>query len=204
MSEERELLDRFAGPEEDLERLGRRLAERAEAEGLLEVAWRTVESPVGRLLLAATDRGLLRVAFANEDPDAVLADLARRVSPRLLRASRRLDPVVGELEEYFAGRRRVFDLPLDQRLSTPFRRRVQQQLPRIPYGSTATYREVAVAAENPGAVRAVGSACATNPLPIVVPCHRVVRGDGTTGGYRGGPAVKQLLLALERGERPAA
>lgn len=181
-----------------VERLRDRLAAEAEDEGLVEVAWRTTDSPVGTLLLAATERGLVRVAFANEDGDEVLAVLARRLGPRVVRAPRRLERAVVELEEYFAGRRQGFDLPLDLTLSTTFRRRVQQQLARIGYGRTATYAEVAAAVENPGAVRAVGSACATNPIPIVLPCHRVLRTDGALGGYRGGAEVKKVLLDLER------
>ncbi|SDD54521.1 methylated-DNA--[protein]-cysteine S-methyltransferase [Auraticoccus monumenti] len=188
-----------AGTGDLLERLRDRLAVEAEGEGLVEVAWRTTDSPVGTLLLAATERGLVRVAFANEDGDEVLAVLARRLGPRVVRAPRRLERAVVELEEYFAGRRQGFDLPLDLSLSTVFRRRVQQQLARIGYGRTATYAEVAAAVENPGAVRAVGSACATNPIPIVLPCHRVLRTDGALGGYRGGADVKKVLLDLERG-----
>jgi methylated-DNA-[protein]-cysteine S-methyltransferase len=178
-------------------RLRQRLGEAADAAGLLDVAYRTLDTPVGRLLLAATPRGLVRVAFASQDHDRVLEDLARAVSPRILRAPARLDRAARELEDYFAGRRRVFDLPLDFRLSRGFRRTVLAHLPEINYGSTASYAAVAKASGSPRAVRAVGSACATNPLPVVVPCHRVVRSDGTMGQYVGGADAKQLLLRLE-------
>jgi methylated-DNA-[protein]-cysteine S-methyltransferase len=178
-------------------RLRDRLAGRAEREGVLDVAYRTLDTPVGPLLLAATDRGLVRVAFAVQDHDAVLRLLAEQVSPRVLRAPARLDPVSRQLEEYFGGRRTGFDVPLDWRLSRGFRHEVLLHLPAIGYGRTETYAEVAAAAGRPRAVRAVGTACATNPLPIVVPCHRVVRSDGTSGGYAGGPAAKRTLLTLE-------
>jgi methylated-DNA-[protein]-cysteine S-methyltransferase len=174
-----------------------RLAERADAAGLLDVAYRTIDTPVGTLLLAATPDGLVRVAYASEDHDAVLAALAARISPRILAAPRRLDATARELDEYFAGTRRTFDLPLDLRLTTGFRRAVLRQLPGIGYGRTASYATIAAAAGSPRAVRAVGTACATNPLPIVVPCHRVIRSDGSPGRYLGGPAAKQLLLNLE-------
>jgi methylated-DNA-[protein]-cysteine S-methyltransferase len=174
-----------------------RLAERAAAAGLLDVAYRTIDTPVGSLLLAATPDGLVRVAFASEDHDAVLGALADRVSPRVLHAPRQLDAAARELAEYFDGARQRFDLPLDMRLASGFRREVLSALPDIGYGHTASYTTVAAAAGRPRAVRAAASACATNPLPIVVPCHRVIRSDGTPGRYRGGPAAKQLLLRLE-------
>ncbi|MGW0890866.1 methylated-DNA--[protein]-cysteine S-methyltransferase [Saccharopolyspora sp. NPDC002578] len=180
-----------------LERLHGRLATAAEREGLLDVAYRTVDSPVGSLLLAATERGLVRVAFPGQDHEAVLAALADQVSPRVLAAPARLDAVSAQLDEYFAGRRHEFDVPLDLRLSTGFRRAVLDHLPRIAYGGTESYAQVAAAAGSPRAVRAVGTACATNPLPVVVPCHRVVRSDGSTGGYAGGPEAKRTLLTLE-------
>ena len=182
-----------------LAELHRRLAAAAEADGILDVAYRTVDSPVGPLLLAATDVGLVRVAFTTEDHEHVLADLARRISPRVLRAPRRLDAVATSLDEYFAGRRRQFDIPIDWRLSAGFRSIVLHHLPEIAYGRTATYTAVAELAEHPKAVRAVGSACATNPLPVVIPCHRVVRTDGSLGGYLGGLPAKRLLLDLESG-----
>jgi methylated-DNA-[protein]-cysteine S-methyltransferase len=152
---------------------------------------------VGLLLLAATDLGLVRVAFMIEDHDAVLQSLSARLSPRVLLAPARLDPVARELEEYFAGERRGFDLALDWRLSAGFRSTVLHHLPEIGYGHTATYAAVAELAGSPKAVRAVGTACATNPIPLVVPCHRVVRSDGTLGRYRGGDEAKRALLSLE-------
>lgn len=182
---------------ETLSRLRRRLGQAAEAEGLLDVAYTTIDSPVGTLLLAATPRGLVRVAYDVENHDRVLSALSRRLSPRVLRAPARLDPAARELGEYFSGRRRAFDLPLDLSLSSGFRQLVQRHLPEIGYGQTRTYGQVAALVGNPRAIRAVGTACATNPLPVVVPCHRVLRADGTPGGYIGGPGAKQALLRLE-------
>lgn len=187
-----------AGEHEATRRLQRRLVDAASEAGLLDVAYRTLDTPVGRLLLAATPAGLLRVAYASEDHGRVLERLARGVSPRILSAPARLDAVAREIEEYFGGRRRRFDVPLDLRLARGFRRRVLSHLPEIGYGATASYAEIARASGSPRAVRAVGSACASNPLPIVVPCHRVVRSDGTIGQYVGGIEAKQVLLALER------
>ena len=181
----------------ELARLHARLVASAEAEGLLDIAYRTVDSPVGSLLLAASDAGLMKVAFEVQDHDAVLATLAAKVSPRILRAPARLDPVARQLDEYFSGSRTAFDVPLDWRLSSGFRRQVLDHLTRIGYGRTESYAEVAAGAGNPKAVRAVGTACATNPLVVVVPCHRVVRSDGSAGGYAGGVAAKAALLALE-------
>lgn len=178
-------------------RLRARLAAAAEREGVLDVAYRLIETPVGVLLLAATERGLVRVAYDREDHDAVLAALAGAVSPRVLRAPARLDEVSRQLEAYFAGRRRAFDVPLDFRLSHGFRRTVLAHLPAIGYGRTESYAQVAAAAGSPRAVRAVGTACATNPLPVIVPCHRVVRSDGSPGAYVGGPDAKRSLLDLE-------
>ena len=184
-------------PETVLRGLHRRLEEGAARAGLLDVAFTTVSTPVGVLLLAATEKGLVRVAYAREDHDAVLQDLARRISPRVLHAPVRLAPAVRQLEEYFAGTRTRFDLPLDRSLSHGFRRLVQEHLPEIGYGRTESYGAVARSVGRPQAVRAVGTACATNPLPVVVPCHRVLRGDGGLGGYVGGLEVKAALLELE-------
>ena len=174
-----------------------RLVAAAERAGLLDVAYRVVDSPLGPLLLAATDAGLVRVAFDCESHDTVLGSLAARISPRVLRAPARLEEVARQLDEYFAGRRRAFDLALDLRLARGFRRLVLEHLRAIPYGSTESYAAVAAGSGSPAAVRAVGSACATNPVPVVVPCHRVVRSDGTIGGYLGGAEAKLTLLALE-------
>ena len=193
---EREAL--FPLPDPALAGLRARLVQQADDAGLVEVAYRTLDTPLGPLLLAATAQGLVRVAFEREDFDAVLAALASRVSPRVLEAPRRLDEAAVELEEYFTGTRRRFDLPLDRALSTGFREKVQRVLPRIDYGSTRSYKEIAELVGSPRAVRAVGTACATNPLPIVVPCHRVLRTDGALGGYIGGLDAKTALLTLER------
>ncbi len=174
-----------------------RLARQAERDGLLDVAYRTVDTPVGELLLAATERGLVRLAFPGQDHGAVLQALADRISPRVLHSPARLDAAATQLDEYFRQRRTRFELPLDLTLSSGFRRHVVEHLPAIPYGRTENYREVAIAVGSPRAVRAVGSACATNPLPIVLPCHRVIRTDGSLGGYAGGIATKTALLRLE-------
>lgn len=174
-----------------------RLAANAQRLGLLDVAYRFVDSPVGPLLLAATETGLVRVAFESEDFDAVLASLATKLSPRILLAPRRLDAVSVQLDEYFAGTRRRFDVAVDYALSSGFRQSVQQYLPLIEYGRTRSYKEVAESVGNPNAVRAVGTACATNPLPVVIPCHRVLRSDGSLGGYLGGLEAKSTLLELE-------
>jgi methylated-DNA-[protein]-cysteine S-methyltransferase len=192
------LLDAFPVEESDVDRLRGRLAAAAEAEGILDVAYRTVDTPVGPLLLAATEQGLVRVAYPNHGHDAVLQALADRISPRVLHAPARLDPVARQLDDYFAGRRRRFDVPLDWRLSTGFRSTVLHHLATdVDYGRTASYAALAALAGNPRAVRAVGSACATNPLPVVVPCHRVVRSDGAIGNYAGGVEAKRTLLDLE-------
>ena len=180
-----------------LQRLHGRLADVAASDGLLDVAYRTIDSPVGRLLVASTVRGLVRVAYVSGTPDDVLGELADRISPRILERPASLDDVARELDEYFRRTRTVFDLPLDLRLAAGFRRDVIAHLPDIAYGSTATYADMARRVDNPKAVRAVGTACATNPLPVVVPCHRVVRSDGTMGQYVGGADAKRTLLDLE-------
>ena len=165
-----------------------RLAVPAEEEHLLDVGYRTVDSPVGSLLLAATERGLVRVAFEIEGHDTVLEMLARQVSPRILRAPRRLDPRRASSTSTSPATAPASTSPLDLRLAHGFRLEVLEHLREIGYGSTESYAVVAAAAGSPRAVRAVGTACALNPVPVVVPCHRVVRSDGTTGSYRGGPA----------------
>ena len=170
-----------AAEAEALDRLGAAFRKRASSEGLVDVAYRVIDSPVGRLLLAGTEAGLVRVAFASEGHDAVLESLAATVSPRILAAPARLDAAAKELAEYFARRRRHFDLALDFRLAHGFRREVLSHLQEIGYGQTASYAAVAALTSSPRAVRAVGTACARNPLPLVVPCHRVVRSDGGQG-----------------------
>ncbi|MFC4906678.1 methylated-DNA--[protein]-cysteine S-methyltransferase [Actinomadura gamaensis] len=182
---------------EKLAMLHRRLEAAAQAEDLLDVAYTTVDSPVGELLLAATPRGLVRVAYEVEGHDRVLQALSETISPRVLRAPKRLDAAARELEEYFERRRQRFDLPLDLSLSRGFRQLVQKRLPDIGYGQTRSYKEMAEMVGSPKAVRAVGTACATNPLPVVVPCHRVLRTDGSLGGYIGGLQAKTTLLELE-------
>ena len=177
----------------------RRLAMRAEAEGLLDVAYAQVDSPLGPLTVAATRRGVVRVAYPERPLDEVLDQLAAAVSPRVLEAPARLDRVRRELDEYFEGRRRRFEEPADWALSQGFFRRVLQATARIPYGRVVTYADVATDAGSPRAVRAAGSGLGSNPLPVVVPCHRVVRTGGGLGGYTGGLERKEFLLALERG-----
>ncbi len=168
--------------------------------GLLDVAYATLDGPLGRLLLAATPTGLLRIAYSEADTDgAVLVDLATRVSPRVLAAPRRLDRARRELDEYFAGRRRDFGLDLDLRLTNGFARRVLAAARAIPYGATRSYREVATSAGSPRGFRAAGNALGANPLPIVLPCHRVLPSSGGLGGYAGGPERKRMLLAIESG-----
>jgi methylated-DNA-[protein]-cysteine S-methyltransferase len=170
---------------------------RAAEEGLLDVAYTTADSPFGPLLLAKTGRGLVRVGLPNQDADELLVDLADRVSPRVLEAPGELDEVRRELDLYFAGKLGRFDLPLDWRLSGGFRQRVLRAINRIPYGQTRSYTEMARRAGNERAIRAAGSACGSNPIPLVVPCHRVLRTGGALGGYGGGLPMKQALLELE-------
>jgi methylated-DNA-[protein]-cysteine S-methyltransferase len=174
-----------------------RFRARAAEENLLDVAYTSADSPFGPLLLATTPRGLVRVGLPNQDADELLVDLAARVSPRVLEAPAELDEARRELDLYFEGKLDRFDLPLDWRLSDGFRRRVLRAIDRIPYGQTRTYTEMARRAGNERAVRAAGSACGSNPIPLVVPCHRVLRTGGGLGGYGGGLPMKQALLELE-------
>ncbi len=193
-----ELRDAFPVEQSEVDELRARLLAAAQADGILDVAYRTLDTPVGPLLLAATGQGLVRVAYPVQDHDAVLQDLADRISPRVLAAPARLDAAARELDDYFAGRRRDFDLPLDWRLARGFRAIVLHHLATdVGYGRTASYGTLAALAGNPKAVRAVGTACATNPLPVVVPCHRIVRSDGGLGNYAGGVEAKRALLDLE-------
>ena len=174
-----------------------RLAARASEEGLLDVAYATTDSPFGALLLARTPRGLVRVGLPNQDADALLVDLATRVSPRVLEAPAQLDEARRELDLYFEGKLTGFDLPLDWQLSRDFRRKVLRAISRIPYGETRSYTQMATSAGNVRAVRAAGTACGSNPIPVVVPCHRVLRAGGALGGYGGGLPMKKALLRLE-------
>ena len=178
----------------------------AAAAGLLDVAYATLDSPIGRLLVAVTPRGLVRLAYldAGEEETTVLEQLAARVSPRVLAAPRRLDEPRRELDQYFAGRRRQFELPLDWRLTRGFGRRVLEATARIPYGATATYKHVATEAGNARAYRAAGNALGSNPIPIIVPCHRILHSGGGLGGYTGGLERKRVLLAVEGGQEPLA
>jgi methylated-DNA-[protein]-cysteine S-methyltransferase len=192
----------LAGPENAADpavhRLRAALASRAQEQDLLDVAYRTVDTPVGQLLLAATPAGLVRVAYARQDHDAVLAALASQISPRVLFAPRRLDDAARQLDGYFARQRRGFDLAVDLRLVRGFRRSVLEHLPDVGYGRTVSYGQLAAEIGNRGAARAVGTACANNPIPLIIPCHRVVLSDGSPGGYVGGPQIKRALLELER------
>jgi methylated-DNA-[protein]-cysteine S-methyltransferase len=168
---------------------------RADRDELVDVAWAVTDSPVGPLTLAATAEGLVRIGFGTEE--AVLEDLAGAVSPRVVRLPSRFDDLRRQLDEYFEGERRRFDVSLDRRLSHGYRRRVLEALSEVPYGETVSYKDLAVRTGNPGASRAVGTAMATNPIPIVVPCHRVLRSGGALGGYGGGIETKVWLLRLE-------
>ncbi len=174
------------------------LSQAAAAAGLLDVAYATLDSPLGPLLVATTPRGLVRLAYVDySDEDTVLEHLAAHVSPRILAAPRRLDEPRRELEEYFAGARRSFDLPVDWQLTRGFARRVLQATAKIPFGATATYKQVASEAGNALASRAAGNALGSNPIPIVVPCHRILHSGGGLGGYTGGVDKKRLLLGVE-------
>lgn len=203
-------LTALAGAPAPIEELRAELTRRAQLEGDLDAAYRYLDTPLGHLFLAATPNGIVRVGFEHEH--GALTNLIADVGPRVLHApggqepaaapgsenpGQILDRAATELAEYFAGEREEFSVPVDLRL-TGFRGEVVQSLPRIGYGRRASYKELARGVGNPGAVRAVGSACANNPIPIFLPCHRVVRSDGTWGNYRGGPAAKTFLLELER------
>jgi methylated-DNA-[protein]-cysteine S-methyltransferase len=175
-----------------------RFAERALTDGLVDIAYEDHDTPLGPVRLVATQAGIVRVGLPAENPEDLLERLARRISPRILHAHRPiLTRARRQLDEYFAGRRREFGVALDWSLTGRFRRRVLQATAQIPYGTTSTYRQVAADAGSPRAVRAAGSALASNPLTILVPCHRVLRSDGGLGQYRGGAAVKAQLLHLE-------
>jgi methylated-DNA-[protein]-cysteine S-methyltransferase len=177
---------------------GRKLAERAAADGLLDVAYASVDSPLGPLVVAATPRGLVRVAYTDPgSQDDVLEDLAARVSPRMLEAPERLDAPRRELDEYFTGHRKDFDLPIDWSILRGFTLKVLRETASIEFGDLRSYAEVATAAGSPRAVRAAGNALGANPMPVVVPCHRVVRTGGALGGYTGGVERKEFLLRLE-------
>lgn len=180
-----------------------RFADRAAADGLLDVAYATVDSPFGPLLVASTPHGLVKISFpVVYDPEETLEELATRISPRVLEAPAKLDEVRRQLDLYFKGRLHEFELPLDWQLSKGFRRRALRAIDRIPYGKTRSYTQIATSAGNERAVRAAGTACGSNPIPIVVPCHRVLRSGGGLGGYGGGLPMKEALLQMEGVEIP--
>jgi len=180
-----------------MRRLRAMVASRAEEQNLLDIAYRTLDTPVGQLLIAATPLGLIRVAYPRQGHDDVLAALAQQVSPRVLFAPAKLDDAARQFDDYFSRRRHGFDLAVDLQLASGFRRTVLERLPDVSYGRTVSYGELAAEVGHPRAARAVGSACATNPVPLVIPCHRVVLGDGSPGSYVGGPEIKRVLLELE-------
>jgi methylated-DNA-[protein]-cysteine S-methyltransferase len=187
----------------DLDRAVQGVLARAERDGLIDVAYARVDSPFGRLVVARTDRGVVQVALpshrgAEISEDEVLERLARKVSPRLLESPKRLDEERRELDQYFEGKRERFDLPVDWALTPAgFRSRALHAVARIPYGRTRTYAQIAKQAGNDRAFRAAGTACGTNPVPLIVPCHRVVQSGGGIGNYGGGPEMKRALLDLE-------
>jgi methylated-DNA-[protein]-cysteine S-methyltransferase len=186
-----------ASPEPAAERAARKFAERAAAAGLADISYGRVDSPFGPLLAAATTHGLVRLAFPEESVEDVLERLAHRVSPRIVEALRPLEPVRRELDDYFSGHRRAFELMLDWSLIGPFGRRVLRATAEIPYGGVLSYAEVAAEAGSPRGSRAAGNALGSNPIPIVIPCHRVLRSGGALGGYGGGLDRKRWLLELE-------
>lgn len=190
-------------PTVDAAALTARVAALAAEEGVADIAYAQVDSPAGRLVAARTEHGLVRLAYEdfNGGLDAVLEALAARLSPRIVEAPARLDDTRRELDEYFAGRRQKFDLPIDWALTTPFGRRVLQATTAIPFGRTSTYAAIAAAAGSPRGARPTGNALGANPIPIVVPCHRVLASGGGLGGYTGGLSRKELLLGIE-GARP--
>jgi methylated-DNA-[protein]-cysteine S-methyltransferase len=200
MKEFESALRRAASPGDRAAAAAAAFVDRAEREGLIDVAYATIDapSPIGELLVAGTKRGLVRVVFEENLPhERVLLELAEDVSPRVLEAPGRLDAIRRQLDEYFEGRRTTFDLPLDWRLSHGFGQRVLRHTAQIPYGHVSTYKTMAAAAGSPRGARAAGNALGSNPIPIVVPCHRVLHSGGGLGGYGGGLDRKEFLLKLE-------
>jgi methylated-DNA-[protein]-cysteine S-methyltransferase len=181
----------------DLARLRHRVAERAAGEHLIDVAYASLDSPVGELTVFVTPRGVVRVAFADEPREAILAEMAERLSPRILAAAHPTDEARRQLEAYLSGERRAFDLPLDWSLIRGFAVGILRATAAVPYGATSTYRDVATAAGSPRAARAAGNALGSNPIPIIVPCHRILHASGGLGGYAGGLDRKRTLLRLE-------
>ena len=194
---ERRLAHPPAASHLDIDGLRADLARRAADDGLLDVAHATENSPLGLLTIIVTPRGLIRLSYAHEELDRQLDELASRISPRILHAPARTDAVRRQLDDYFAGKRHDFDVPIDWRLVRGFAVNVLRATARIPFGATSTYRGVATEAGSPNAYRAAGNALNTNPIPIVVPCHRVLHAGGGLGGYAGGLDRKRFLLHLE-------
>jgi methylated-DNA-[protein]-cysteine S-methyltransferase len=190
------LRERALGGDEVAE-AARRLARRAEAEGLVDVAYADVDTPIGNIVVASTRRGLVRVSFVPEARDKVLQELAEDLSPRVIESPARLDDVRRQLDGYFEGRLHEFELALDWQLSHGFARRVLENTARIPFGQVSSYKQMAAAAGSPRGARAAGNALGSNPIPIVVPCHRVLHSGGGIGGYGGGLDMKRFLLRLE-------
>jgi methylated-DNA-[protein]-cysteine S-methyltransferase len=186
-----------APAELDVDHFRMELARRASAGGVLDVAYGTYDSPLGPLTLMLTRRGLVRLSYPDEGVEAQLEELAERISPRILEAPERTDHVRRELDDYFAGRLHRFDVPIDWRLVRGFAGNVLRATARIPFGHVSTYRDVAATAGSPNAYRAAGNALGSNPVPIVVPCHRVLHAGGGLGGYTGGLDRKRFLLQLE-------
>ena len=194
---ERRLRDASASGAFDADRLRSALARRAADDGLLDVAYGTYESPLGSLTVIVTPRGLVRLSYSGEGLEGQLQELADRVSPRILAAPEQTDGVRRQLDDYFSGQRHTFDVPIDWRLVRGFAGGVLRATARIPFGAVSTYREIAAAAGSPNAYRAAGNALGSNPVPIVVPCHRVLHAGGGLGGYTGGLERKRYLLQLE-------
>jgi methylated-DNA-[protein]-cysteine S-methyltransferase len=191
----------------DLDRAMGKVLARAETDGLIDVAYASVDSPYGRLLLARTERGVVKLALPSHRGDAIsddeiLGELADKVSPRILEAPARLDDARRQLDSYFEGKLQRFEVPVDWRLSRGFTSRALHAVARIPYGKTRTYTQVAKSAGNVRAVRAAGTACGHNPVPLIVPCHRVIQSGGGIGNYGGGPEMKRSLLTLEGAIEP--
>lgn len=194
---ERDLRRLASGAEERARHAAQAFTDLAAEHGLLDVAIGSTGSPLGELLVAVTPRGLLRLAYPGEGPERVLEELARAVSPRILESASATGEVRRELDEYFAGRRRIFDVPVDFSLTRGFTQRTLRAATRVPFGELVSYGELARRVGNPRAARAIGNALGSNPIPIVVPCHRVVRTGGKLGGYTGGIERKLALLELE-------
>ena len=176
-------LSRAPSPPLDLDGLRSELARRAADEGVLDVAYAIADSPLGPLTVMVTSLGLVRLSYAHEAVDEQLDEVASRVSPRILASPERTDAVRRQLDEYFSGTRHAFEVPIDWRLVRGFAGDVLRATSRIPFGSVSSYREVATEAGSPNAYRAAGNALGSNPIPIVVPCHRIVRTGGKLGGY---------------------